>query len=317
MKITIIGAAGCIGSCAAFHIAAQGLADEIVMVGGRRQYTMKQHALDISTAVAAKDVLVRAGDYEDMTGSDIVLNSAGAPQGHISSRIELLPRNIGLISDIALKIKQYCPEAVVITLANPVGPLNYATYLLSAHRDLTKFIGYSTNDSIRFRIMAAEALGVKTSRVEATVIGEHGATQVLLFSSIRVDGKPVTVTEDIKQNILAQTANILQTLEELKAKSGEEGSPERTAGWTCAVGLGEICRAIVQDTKEMIPCSAVLDGEYGCHNLSMSAPVILGKGGIQDILEWKLPPDEQEGLKITAATLTEAMHYVEQELGLN
>jgi malate dehydrogenase len=308
MKITVIGAGGCVGSCAAFNIAIHALVDEIVMIGGRRQNVLKQHTMDLGTAVAAQDILIRTGSYEDISGSDIVIIAASIHQGVLSSRMELLPNNLALIRDIGNKIRQFCPEAVVITATNPVDPLNYAMYLLSSHRDRKKFIGYSTNDSFRFRMMAASALGVKTSQVSGTVIGEHGSSQVLLFSTLRVDGKPVSASEEFKQKIRQQVPNILKSYEELK--SG------RTAGWTSAVGLADMCRAIGRNTREIIPCSAVLDGEYGYHGLSMTVPAIIGHGGVEQISELKLYPDEYQGLEDSVKALRPAMHYVEEDLGI-
>ncbi len=99
-------------------------------------------------------------------------------------------------------------------------------------------------------------------------------------------------------------------LDELREKTG------RTAAWTTAVGLAAVCRAIVHDTGEMIPCSVTLDGEYGCKALSMSVPAVLGKGGVQRILELKLAPDEQEALNHSIEVLKPAMKYVEELLHL-
>jgi malate dehydrogenase len=315
VKITIIGAAGSVGSAAAFNIAVHGLADEIVMIGGQRQNVVKQHSMDLNTAVAAQDIRVRTGSFEDLPGSSIVIIAAsvslmanGSP-AVLSSRMELLPGNLALLRDMGKKINRFCPEAVVITATNPVDPLNYAMYLLSADRDRKRFIGYSTNDSFRFSMMAASALGVKTSQVSATVIGEHGSSQVLLFSSLRVDGRSVSVSEELKQRIRQQVPQILKSYEELR--SG------RTAGWTSAVGLASLCRAIGQDTSQMMPCSVVLDGEYGYRGLSMTAPAIMGRGGLQQILEWKLAPEEYQGLEISVNTLKPAMRYVEESLGLS
>ncbi|MFC1908358.1 malate dehydrogenase [Chloroflexota bacterium] len=308
MKITILGAAGCIGSCATFNIAVHGLADEIVMIGGRQQNKLMHHAMDIGTAVAAQNVTVRSGRYEDMSGSDIVINAAGIHEDLYSSRhTERLPQNLPITQDIAQNINQHCPEAVVITATNPIGPLNYAMYLLGSHRDRSKVIGYSLNDSIRFRMVMARALGVETSQVEGAAIGEHGSTQVLLFSSIRVKDKPVSISEDIKQKIRIDVPDIIRSYEELKV--------ERTTGWTSAVGLAAIIHAIGKNTGEMIPCSTVLDGEYGCRGLSMTVPAIIGRGGIQEVLEWELAPDEQERLEHSINTLKPAMHYVEEYLG--
>jgi len=133
----------------------------------------------------------------------------------------------------------------------------------------------------------------------------------LLFSSVRVDGKPVSVSEDIKRKIRQQVPTGQQILEDLRTKTG------RTAAWTTAVGLTAVSRAIAKNTGEMIPCSVVLDGEYGCHKLSMSVPTILGRGGVQEILEWELAPDERQELKQSIDILEPAMRYVEKFLGLS
>ncbi|MFC2069508.1 L-lactate dehydrogenase, partial [Chloroflexota bacterium] len=121
MKITIIGAAGTLGSCAAFNIAIHSLADEIVMIDPR-QNELRQHVTDLSASLTGQNIIVRTGNDEDMSGSDIVIVTAGAPQEGISSRMELLPHNLPIIRDIARKIKQFCPETVVITATVPVDP---------------------------------------------------------------------------------------------------------------------------------------------------------------------------------------------------
>ncbi|MHB8105431.1 MAG: malate dehydrogenase [Dehalococcoidales bacterium] len=308
MKITVIGASGNVGSCAAFSIAVHGLADELVLIDTPRPDMVMLQALDINTAVTGRDILVRVGDYADMTASDIVVVAAGSTQ-MVKSRLEVLPQNLPIIQDFSKKIRQFCPDAAIITASNPVCPLNYAMYRCS-QLDRKKIIGYSYNDTLRFRMRLAEALGVASSRVEGTVIGEHGDSQVLLFSSVKMDGKPVTISDDIKQKIRQQVPDGQKLLEELRVKTG------RTAAWTTAVGLTAICRAIVEDKGEMIPCSVTLDGEYDCHSLSMSVPTILGKGGVKKILEWKLPSDERELLNQSIEILKPAMKYVEELLHL-
>jgi len=304
MKVTVIGAAGSVGAPAAFYIAASRLADEIVMID-MRPNMVQQHAMDLSTAVSALDVRVKAGGYEDLAGSDLVINAAGVPQGLIADRMEMLPKNIPLVRDIALQISRYCPAAVVITATNPVDPLNYATWRTGGFAR-HQVLGYSINDSFRFRELVARAKGVRTSQVQGTVIGEHGSTQVLLFSSARIDGKPVSFSEEEKRDIRAEVPDILRRYEELQ--SG------RTAGWTCAIGLAALTRAVLQDTGEVFPCSVVLDGEYGRRRLSMSVPVRLGKTGAQEIEEWELAPDEWDRLDRSADALAAAARIVDQEL---
>jgi malate/lactate dehydrogenase len=309
MKITIVGASGNIGSAAAFAIASQGIADEIVMIDPPRPEVLKQLVSDLTAAVSHQDVLVRIGADADMKDSDIVINAAGiGPPGIMKSRLEVLPQNVPIVKNVCAKIRRYCPEAAVITASNPVCPLNYAMYLCSG-LDRKQLIGYSANDSIRFRLLMARALGVKTSRVEAFVIGEHGNSQVPLFSSVRLDGKPVDISEETKSKVRRQVARIPRELEEMRVATG------RTAAWTTSVGLAALCRAIATGAARVYPCSIVLDGEYGVHKMSMSAPVVLGKAGVRDILEWELAPDERKFLDKSIKALTPAMRYVEEFLG--
>lgn len=125
--------------------------------------------MDIRTAVTGLyDVNVHEGSEKDLVGSHIVINNAGAPWRVVSSRMEKLQENIPIIREIAEKISLYCPEAVVITSTNPVDPLNLAMHLYTG-MDRKRLLGYTLNDSIRFKRLAAEALGVQSTRVEGTV----------------------------------------------------------------------------------------------------------------------------------------------------
>ena len=304
MKVSVIGAAGAVGAPVAFYAAVSGLVEELVLIDIRSN-VVEQHAMDMSTAVSALNIKIIAGETADMAGSDVVINAAGMPQGLIRDRMEMLPKNIPLVRDAALQIKQFCPNAIVISATNPADPLNYAMRLVGGF-DRFKVLGYSLNDSLRFREFIARAKGVKTSQVQAVVIGEHGSTQVPLFSSARIDGATVSFTEAEKKGILGEIPNILKKLEELQ--SG------RTAGWTCAVGIAQILRAIVNDTDEVFPCSIVLDGEYGQSNISVSVPVRLGRNGVREIQVLSLEPDEQAAFAISAAALSKAARIVDEAL---
>ena len=307
VKVTIIGGAGTLGSCAAFNIAVHHIADEILLIDPWENM-LKAHWMDLTTAAAGQDVSVSRGTFEDMAGSDVVVITSGASSGVISSRSELISGNLPIIKDNAEKIREFCPEAIVITETNPVDSLNYATYLVNRNADRRKFIGYTLNDTIRFRMWTAEALAVKPSRVQGIVIGEHGYSQVMLFSSLRVDGKQVHLDEASKKRIRSLPNQTLHDYEALQ--------PKRTAGWTSAVGTAAIISAIKNNTKEIIPCSAVLDGEYGCHNLSMTVPAVIGRDGIHDIKILEMNKNEQEALKSTLGVISPLMRYVERFLGI-
>lgn len=304
LKVTVIGAAGSVGAPVAFHLAASRLAEEIVLID-MRPNIVQQHAMDMSTAVAALGVTVRAGNFEDLDGSHVVINAAGMPQGVISDRMEMLTSNIPLARDTALHVKRHCQGAVVITATNPVDPLNYAIWRAGGF-DRHQVLGYSLNDSLRFRELVARSRKVKVSSVEGTVIGEHGNTQVMLFSTVRIDGHAAAFSEAEKQEIRSEVPNILRRYEELK--SG------RTSGWTCAIGVAALVRAIREDSGEVFPCSMVLDGEYGLSALSMSVPVALGRHGARRVVECELAADEREGLARSATVLASAARRVDESM---
>jgi malate dehydrogenase len=304
VKVAVVGAAGSVGAPVAFYIAVSGLVTELLLID-LRPNVVQQHAMDMSTAASAQGVKVSAGTFDDLVGFDVVINAAGAPQGLIADRMEMLPRNIPLVRDAARKIKETSPEAVVITATNPVDPLNYTTWRAGGF-ERRQVLGYTINDSLRFRELVARAKGVRVAQVEATVIGEHGSSQVLLFSSVRIDGLAVDFSREEMDGIQAEVPNILRRYEELQ--SG------RTAGWTCAVGMAALLRAIRDDTGEVLPCSAVLDGEYGFRGMSMSVPVSVGRSGIRRIEQWQLTEEEQAALGRSAATMGQAARVVDERL---
>jgi malate/lactate dehydrogenase len=304
MKISIIGAAGNVGSNAAFNIAIHKVTDELVMIDAFSPDKLNQYVYDLQSTATGMDIQVQAGNYADLARSDIVIVAAGSANV-VASRMGALPQNLHLLRDFAAQIKRFCPGAVVITATNPVCPLNYAMYLLTGF-DRRRLIGFSANDSIRFRMFLGEALGIPSSRVEADVIGEHGNSQVLLFSSARVDGKKFSVPEEIQAKVREQVANLPNVMEDLRMKTG------RTSAWTTAMGLAALCRAIAHDTRRKMPCSIVLDGEYGYRRLSMSVSVTLGREGVLEIEQRILAPAEREGLARSVETLRPAMKYVEE-----
>jgi malate/lactate dehydrogenase len=165
------------------------------------------------------------------------------------------------------------------------------------------------NDSVRLRMWAAEELGVKAGRVEGTVIGEHGHSQVMLFSTVKLDGKAAQFDQAAREKIRAMPPKMLHAFESLV--------PKRTAGWTTAMGIADTVRAIAGDTREVIPTNVVLTGEYGANKLSMTVPAVLGRNGMEGILELPLTEEEQKGLQHTVEILTPHMRLVEQILGIS
>jgi malate dehydrogenase len=313
MKISIIGAAGCVGSSIAFNIIRQKLADEL-MVADIRQDWLEHHAIDFFDAAVASriDVKISMGGHPELAGSDIVVMAAGTgvTQGArtrtgLTSRQHLLPDNLKIMQEWMPEIDRYCPQAVVITVTNPADVLNYAAFFLSRKRERRRFLGYTLNDDARFQIALAEALSVAPSRIEATVAGEHGGSMVPLFSSVRVDGKPVTLTDDARRKILERTADYLPHMLRLNIP--------RTSGWLTGVGVVNMIDAIVKDSGDVIPCCVIVDGEYGHHDTSIALPVALGKGGVKKIVELDLTAEEKKLLDASVANVRKSIDYIREQ----
>jgi malate dehydrogenase len=293
MKISIFGAAGTVGSCAAFAIASGGFADEIVMLDMNKDL-LNNHVIDISTAAGiTQDMVVRAGNNEDLAGTDIAIIAAGIHFPASTPAIERLERNLPIIIDIGKNIKRYCPGALVITATNPIDLFNFALYSFTGLQR-EKLIGYNLNDSIRFRIAAAKALGVSASKMEGMVFGEHPAGQVMLFSTLKCDGKPVAADAAFKKRFNHEIEYFLQII---------GSSSPRTAGWTTGAGLASVAQEIIRETSHPVPCSVIPDGEYGYRSISIGLAAIINKKGIVKIPEMNLSTSESEELNSAAISL--------------
>lgn len=316
MKISIIGAAGCVGSSIAFNIVRQSLADEI-MVADIRQDWLEHHAIDFFDAAVASgvDIRVSMGSHQDLSGSDIVVMAAGvgvtvgarSRDGQLTSRQHLLPDNLDIVREWAPSLDRYCPHAVVIMVTNPADVLNYAAFLMSSGKDRARFLGYALNDTARFQIAVAEALSVAPTRIEATVIGEHGGSMVPLFSSVKLDGKPESLSEDMRTKVKQRTGDYLPHMLRLNVP--------RTSGWLTSVGVINMINAIVKDTGEVIPCCVVVDGEYGFSNTSIGLPVALGRHGVRKIIELELTSEEKTLLDSSVTTVQKSIDYVAGQVG--
>ncbi len=304
-KISIVGAAGTLGSCAAYAIATQGLADELVLLDVNENL-LKCHVMDLETAVSGLyKMQIRTGTPRDMEGSDVVIVTAGAPWRFITSRMELLRDSLPIIRPIAEDIARYCPRAVVITATNPVDPLNYVIYRVTG-MDRKRLLGYTLNDSFRFRMMAARWLGVAATDVEGWVAGEHGPHQVMLFSTLKVKGAPREINVEGRQRITEEIPKALHAYESLRTG--------RTTGWTSSVGLAAMVYAIVNDTGAVYPCSIILDGEFGVRDVSVSLPIFLGREGGRGLCPLELEPGEEQALEAAISYLWKTARSVDELL---
>jgi len=298
-KVSIVGA-GNVGSSAAHWIMAKELADValIDVVEGVPQ----GKALDLSQAqpIERSDIhIVGANDYAATADSDIVIITAGIPRKPGMSRDDLLQTNYKIMKDVVEKVVAYSPESFLIVVSNPLDAMAQAAYKLSGF-NRQRVIGMAgVLDAGRFKTFVAQELNISVENMSAFVLGGHGDTMVPLTRFCTVGGIPVTelIAPDRLEQIVQRTrdggAEIVKYL-----KTG-------SAYYAPSAAAVEMAEAILKDKKKLLPCAAYLEGEYGISGYFIGVPCKLGAGGIEQIIEVRLTPEEDAALKRSAAAVKE------------
>jgi malate dehydrogenase len=292
-KIALIGG-GNIGGVLAQEIFQRKLARTVALVDVKGPDVAKGKCLDIAegTPLISSDVRFEAGkEYDVIKDADLVVNTAGVPRtvrpdGTYPSREELLTTNLQITDKVAAAIQQFCPNAIVISIANPLDAIVYRLYrkLNPPKHRLMGMAG--ALDSARYRYFVAAAAGVSVDNVEALVLGGHGDDMVPIRSCCRVAGMPVEKFVDEKT---------LGAIEARTRKAGGEivGLIGVSAFWSPAIAAMEMVEAIVYDKKKIIPSCVLLEGEYGVKGLFVGVPVVLGSSGVEKIIEIDLTETEK------------------------
>jgi len=308
MKISIIGA-GRIGSTAAFEIINRELASEIVLVD-IVQGLPQGEALDLNQMCSEKgiDIIVKgSNDYREIENSNIIIVSAGFARKPGMTRMDLLKTNASIIKDVALQIKNYVKEAIVIVVTNPMDVMSYITYKVT-NFPREKVIGMGGQlDSARYREILSKMLNVSRDSINALVIGEHGETMIPLPRFSTFGG-----------------IKISEILNEEKIKEAEERTRKIAAEVIALKGatvyapiscIATLVETIVKNKKQLLPVSAYLNGEYGYYDLFIGVPAIIGSKGIEKIIELELNEEEKEKFRKSAETIYNAIREI-KNLGI-
>ncbi len=310
-KIGLIGG-GNIGGVLAQELCRRMLAKSVALMDVKDPDLAKGKCLDIAegTPLIGTDIeLIGGKEYDVLEGSEIVINTAGVPRtkrpdGSIPTREELLATNLRITDLVAAGISKYCPEAIVVSVANPLDAIVYRLYQqLSPPK--SRLVGMAgALDSSRYRYFVAQAAGVSVENVEAIVLGGHGDTMVPIRSCCRIAGMPV------EQFVDAET---LEGIESRTRKAGGEivgllgiGS----AFVSPALSALDMVESIVFDKKKIIPSCALLEGEYGVNGLFVGVPTLIGRNGIEKIIEVELTEAEKEGFKRSVAAVQKTVDEV-------
>ena len=303
-KIGLVGG-GQIGGVLAAEIARRRLARQVGLVDVKGPDVAKGKTLDIAEGMPAigTDVDFEGSkEYSVLKGAEFVINTAGVPRtvrpdGTFPSREELLATNLTITDAVAAGVKEYCPQAFIISVANPLDAIVYRLYKkLGVPK--SRIIGMAgVLDSSRYRYFVAKAAGVSVENVEATVLGGHGDDMVPVRSCCRIAGMPV---EDFLD------AATLDAIEARTRKAGGEvvgllgsGSAFVSPAWSAL----EMLEAIAYDKKKILAVCTLLEGEYGVDGLFVGVPAILGRGGVEKIVSIKLTAAETGALQKSVAAV--------------
>ena len=299
-KVTVVGV-GNLGSCIAYEIASRGITDKMVLVDVFHELA-EGNAADIAQALAFRNnTEVVAGGYADAEGSNIVVVTAGKPRTpDMKSRMELLEANKKIVASVAASLKQAGGTPVIVTLSNPVDVMNYVMWKTTGF-DRQRVIGSAGMlDSARFRTVLASKYDLPVLDVEAYVIGEHGDSQVPVFSQVNINKRKKTFVEDERAEVMKG----------LKESALQVISKKGATIYAPACNTANVVEAILKDEKRLSVCSTILDGEYGVRGVSMGAPVILGNKGIERVVEWDLVDSEKSLFVRGAEQLRETIESV-------
>lgn len=299
-KISIIGA-GNIGGELASLIARTELADVVLLDIPEKEGLCKGKALDLEqngTILGYDCRITGTGNYKDTAGSDVVVITAGVPRKPGMSRDDLLSINLKIMRSVAANLKENCPGAFIIVISNPLDAMVY---------ECAKVGGFAKNmvcgmagvlDSARMQLFLAQEMGVSVKDVRAMVLGGHGDTMVPVTSYCTVNGVPLKsfIAADRLAAIVARTANGGGEIVKLM------GTSAYYAPATAAMAMAE---SFLKDQKRLLPAAAYCTGQFGISDLYIGVPTIIGKGGIEKVIEISLTDDEKAMLGKSVAAVRE------------
>jgi malate dehydrogenase len=297
--ISIIGA-GKVGSAAAFNILRYRISDVVLI--DVFENLAKGEALDMmQTAPAIEfDGKIRGtSDFSEMEGSEIVIVTAGEARKPGITRIDLMKKNAKIVKPIVKEVVRYAPECKLMLVTNPVDIMTYIAYKESGFERNRVFGMGNILDALRFRSHIALELNVSREDVRALVIGEHGDSMVPLVEYASVSGIPITRLLRKKQIEKIVNLTITSGSDVIKLKGSTTYAP--------AAVIGIMADAILRGRNRVMGVSTYLQGEYGFSDVSIGVPVILGRNGVEKILELELMPETKKRLEKSVLTIKEAI----------
>jgi len=306
-KVTVVGA-GNVGATCADVLAYREVAEEIVLID-IKEGVAEGKALDIWQKAPINQYDSRTvgstNDYSKTANSDVVVITSGLPRKPGMTRDDLIETNAGIVKSVTENVVKYSPNAIIIVVSNPLDVMTYQAHLTSG-LPRTKVIGMAgILDTARYRAFLAEELNVSGKEIQAILMGGHGDTMVPLPRYTTVAGIPVTelVAKDKLDAIIERT----------KFGGGELVKLMGTSAWYApGAAAAQMVEAILKNQRRVFPVCIKLDGEYGIDDCYLGVPVILGRNGIEKVIELALNPEEQQLLETSRGHVKEVMQVLDR-----
>jgi malate dehydrogenase len=303
--ITIVGA-GKVGSSAAFNILGRRISDVVLI--DVAQNLAQGEALDMMQAAPAIEFdgkIEGTSDYGEMRGSDLVIVTAGLARQPGMSRIDLMNRNAGIVKSVVKEVVKYAPDCKLMLVTNPVDMMTYVAYKQSGFERNRVFGMGNILDTLRFRSYIAAELGVSREDIRALVIGEHGDSMVPLVNFASVSGIPIAT--------LVSKGQVERIVSLTRTSGGDVIKLKGSTVYAPAAVIAIMADAVLKGRNRVMSVSTYLQGEYGVKDLSIGVPCVLGKNGVERILELRLDAGAKRAFERSASIIKDAIAEMKEK----
>ena len=308
-KAAVVGC-GFVGASIAFTLMQRGLFSELVLIDANRAKA-EGEAMDLSHGLpytAPMDIY--AGDYDDAADCGLIIVTAGANQKPGETRLDLIGKNVAILKSIIPEIRRRNFEGILLIVSNPVDVLTYAAWHMSGLHANRVFGSGTVLDTARLKQLLGEHLRVDSRNVHAVIIGEHGDSELAVWSGANVSGIDLNDFCELRGHY-DHRASMQRIYENVRDSAYQIIERKGATYYGIAMAVGRIAESIVLDQESVLPVSVVLEGQYGLDGLCLSIPSVVGKNGLESILEIPLSPEEDEALHASAKQLKEVIAQLE------
>lgn len=298
-RIVVIGV-GAVGSTTAYTLLLRERMDELVLIDANKEKAIGD-ALDMNHGLAfLGKAKVWAGDYEDCAEADVVIITAGVAQRPGESRVDLLKRNVTIFESITTEVLKYNKDGILLIATNPVDIMSYFTWKKSgwpSHR----VIGSGTLlDTARFRYLIGDKLKIDPRSVHAHIIGEHGDSELPVWSHANIAGSEIVLNENDREELFHNTRDAAYSI--IQAKGATY--------YAIALALDRICTAILKNEAAVLNVSTLLNNYHGISDVYLGVPCIVDRSGVREILQLNINEEEQELLKKSGDKMKELIRFI-------